>query len=69
MSRQSDWQRKMIGQGRCQICAREIVGSRLYCLFHREKNRTRSRNRYRKKVGIPLEAELYSRKKEGSNES
>ena len=57
ISRQLKWQRKKLAVGRCRQCGKkEEVGG--FCWGCREKVRTRERNRYRERVGIPLGSAL-----------
>lgn len=43
-SRQYEWQRRMMAQGRCTICGKPAITAR-YCEFHREKYNGRRRDK------------------------
>ena len=58
-SRQREYQKVLISQGLCMICAKPRQGYAYLCDSCHAKNRILARNRYRRKHGIPLTAPLY----------
>lgn len=56
-SRQIRWQQKQLKKNNCRQCGRPKVNKH-HCAECAEKIRVRARNRYRLKVGIPIEAPL-----------
>lgn len=66
MSRQRKWQLKKLATGLCELCGKKPISTTYHCVDCAEKQRTRRRNNYRLKHGIPLDAglhEFYGRKK------
>lgn len=59
-TRQRKWQIEKQNQGLCIICAKP-ADSGSVCSEHRDQRRTHSREYYRKKHGIPLDAPLSTR--------
>lgn len=57
VSRQLRWQHKQIKEQNCRQCGEPKVDKN-HCAACAEKLRTRARNRYRLRAGIPLEAPL-----------
>lgn len=55
LSRQRKWQIAAVKAGRCRICGKPMINS-FHCERHDKINKAICRNRYRKKVGIPLNA-------------
>ena len=62
MKRQQIWQEKMLKEGRCRVCGKPAV-SKNFCQRHDDIAKSRARNRYRKKVGLPVDAPLHTRVK------
>ncbi len=58
MTRQRLWQIKRAKAGRCGYCGRPAKGLAGHCRSCREKKRRLSRNYYRRKAGIGLDAPL-----------
>lgn len=56
-SRQIRWQQKQLKKNNCRQCGRPKVNKH-HCADCAEKIRIRARNRYRLKVGIPIDAPL-----------
>ena len=44
-SRQREWQKKMIREGRCQICGKPRKNYAALCDYHAKKNRERARSK------------------------
>ena len=62
LSRQLLWQMKKEREGCCRQCGKEReIKESPYCNHCREVKRVTLRNRYRLKVGIPLNSELSKR--------
>ena len=60
VSRQRLLQRKWAAEGRCRICGQpQAAGGRgAVCERHRQADRDKARDNYRRKHGIPLDAPL-----------
>ena len=58
-TRQRKWQIEKQNQCLCIICGKSADAGNV-CSLHREQRRKRSRDAYRKKHGIPLDAPLSS---------
>ncbi len=58
ISKQVRYQRRHRAMGLCWLCGDKVHGDSPFCLKHRDDARTRRRNLYRRKVGIPLDAPL-----------
>lgn len=58
-TRQRKWQRARSAEGKCELCAAD-AGSGTRCGSCRDKQRKRSRDRYRAAHGIPLDAPKHS---------
>lgn len=56
MTKQRIWQINQQQQGKCVICAKPAIPGKTLCASHRASGSTYARNRYRAKVGIPLNA-------------
>ena len=61
LSRQRARQLTLKASGLCVICGKPAVKCG-YCAAHYEDMKIRQRNYYRKKVGIPINAPLWTRK-------
>ena len=61
MTRQQIWQLARIEEGLCSICGREPLLTKSCCEACQELNRERARNKYRLKVGIPMDSPISNR--------
>lgn len=64
LSKQRKFQLRQKEKGLCSLCNEPVAGENnsTTCIKHRDENRVRNRNRYRKAKGIPLDAPLHYRK-------
>ena len=61
ISRQLKWQRKNMAQGLCRACGKVPCTQKKLCQLCADKVNQRHRINNRKKIGIPLDAPLYTR--------
>lgn len=58
MTRQRQWQLNAVAAGRCEKCGVPKLPHCVHCESCRIKNRETSRNHYRRRHGIPLDAPI-----------
>ena len=65
MSRQRKWQLKKMREGKCPNCGEPKGRDILQCNLCAENVRINSRDRYRLKMGIPLDAPIQKQRRTG----
>jgi hypothetical protein len=58
VSRQREYQRRMVASGRCRLCGEPRNLYANFCDAHAEKSREQQRKYYRARRGIPLDMPL-----------
>ena len=61
-SRQREWQISNVKEGKCALCAQSPLETKNHCHPCAESLRIQQRNKYRLRVGIPLDAPDMRRK-------
>ena len=62
MSRQLEWQQRMLADGKCRQCGKKPLLTKHYCLECTTTIRQRQRTEYRRKHGLSLDSPTQKRR-------